>query len=64
MYVWILVLKKENNFMVIFVCWIIYVVKSLLKELLLGFLIKVENCIFKNILKIKDVGVFYFVYKI
>lgn len=50
--------------MLIFVCWIIYVVKSLLKELLLGFLIKVENCILKNILKIKDVGVFYFVYKI
>lgn len=41
-----------------------HVVKSLLKELLLGFLIKVENCIFKNILKIKDAGVSHLVYKI
>lgn len=48
--------------MVISVCWTI--VKSLLKELLLGFLIKVKNCILKNILKIKDVGVSHLVYKI
>lgn len=48
--------------MVISVCWTI--VKSLLKELLLGFLIKVENCILKNISKIKDAGVSHLVYKI
>lgn len=48
--------------MVISVCWTI--VKSLLKELLLGFLIKVENCILKNILKTKDAGVSHLVYKI
>lgn len=50
--------------MLISVCWTIHVVKSLLKELLLGFLIKVENCILKNILKIKDAGVSHLVYKI
>lgn len=50
--------------MVIFVCWTIHVVKSLLKELLLGFLIKVENCILKNISKIKDAGVSHLFYKI